>query len=512
MAFSLVEIAGQNFRTDEDTDKLNTEFMSHLGVTKRLLPARLAIARSLALPAPPPPLPEALDFGKAIKGDALFGTGPNLGTWTALIVQRSGAADPDLRSFSDQVARHWRRGLSLLREDWGACDETPSRFIQRLVEVSGLPAEGSRGTGLNAGSVDAGGVLGEVVLPIGEIAEDLSTGERLTWSMNAPGGSPHLAIMGGVGSGKTRTAVAMLRDLRQQLPVPLLAFDFKGDLGATSDQSFSYRLDVAYEGTTVRPPATPVPLDVLALPSREEVDISFAAQRFLESFSRLKGSGVGAKQSSAIYEAAFRALRSNQPSRLSDVLAKLRAVYDERGMSEDGATAALEEICRFPLFDPILRPEEFFSSSWIISLPSAIPERSRGIVVNLVLDALDRHLNSLAEARVDEAGNRALRIVCVIDEAHRILGTKIPSLSSLMRQSRSKGGALMLISQSPDDFAGEDDDFLAEMGLIVAFTTNAKAAQVGRLLGKGNKLANLSSGECVVKRRGDGAVQRVRSW
>jgi DNA sulfur modification protein DndE len=511
MRFSLVDVAGEDFRTDEDSDRLNTEFMSYLGVTKRLLPARLAIARSLAIQSSPPPLPEKADLGKSIKGDTLFGTGAQLATWTTLIVERAGEADLELRSLRQHVARHWRRGILLLNDDWKAAEQDHSRFVRRLIEVAGVRAGGGS-YGARPEVRDNGGFFGEILLPVGDMSEDAVSGEPVTWGLNAPGGSPHLAVMGGVGSGKTRTAVAMLRRLREQVSVPLLAFDFKGDLGEPADQSFSYRLDQVFQGTTVRPPQVPIPLDVLALPGRSEFEVTSAAQRFLESFSRLKQSGVGAKQQSALFEAVSRALRSTEHCSLTDILAALRAVYAQRGMDEDGAIAAMEEICRFTLFVPSQSPADFFSSSWVIALPASVPDRSRSIVVNLVLDALDRHLNSLPEAGEDENHNRALRIMCVIDEAHRILGTRVPGLSSLVRQSRSKGGSVMLISQSPDDFAGEEDDFLSEMGLIAAFATNARPAQVTRLIGKGTNLANLPVGQCVVKMRGGAGPQIVQAW
>jgi hypothetical protein len=46
----------------------------------------------------------------------------------------------------------------------------------------------------------------------------------------------------------------------------------------------------------------------------------------------------------------------------------------------------------------------------------------------------------------------------MIDEAHQILETKLPALGNLVRMSRSKGGVVMLVSQSPNDFSNEDDD------------------------------------------------------
>ena len=71
---------------------------------------------------------------------------------------------------------------------------------------------------------------------------------------------------------------------------------------------------------------------------------------------------------------------------------------------------------------------------------------------------------------------------------------------------------IMLISQSPDDFVGEDDDFLAEMGLTVAFATNAKQAAVTRILGKGANLTNLQIGECYARVRGSAVTKRVLAW
>lgn len=510
MPLSLVDVAGANFRTDDDSDHLNTEFMGRLGVKVRYLPARLAIARSLAVANPPDPLPQDSDAGKSIKGDTLFGTGASLAAWASLIVERASRDDIDLRNLQDFVAAHWRRGLSLLNDEWIASDEDPARFVRRLVDAADLSQEGSaspKGTPIKDILLEGG-----IQIPIGEIGVDATTDEPVTWALNGPGGSPHSAIMGGVGSGKTRTAVAVLKGIRELGSVPLIAFDFKGDLGTTADGSPCYRLDHHFSGTTLAPPSAPIPLDVLAIPNRDDMTIAFAAERFRESFARLKGSGVGVKQTDALFEAASRALRSKTKCRISDIRDALIAVYAERGMNEDGAIAAIKDICRFPLFEPTITPSEFFRRSWIISLPPSVPEKSRGIVVNLVLDALERFLNALSEASIDQNGNRALRVLCVIDEAHRILGTKLPGLSALVRQSRSKGGAVMLISQSPDDFSGEDEEFLNEMGLVLAFATNANVGAVRRIFGRNINLAGLGSGECLVKRRGDANARRVKAW
>ena len=62
----------------------------------------------------------------------------------------------------------------------------------------------------------------------------------------------------------------------------------------------------------------------------------------------------------------------------------------------------------------------------------------------------------------------------VIDEARDLLQRSQRSLVNIVRQSRSKGGVTIFMSQSPDDYDGSNEDFLTNVGLTVAFRTNAK--------------------------------------
>jgi hypothetical protein len=511
MSLSLVEVAGANFRTDEKSDMLNTAFMGRLGMRKRYLPARLAISRSLSITAPPDLTGEELEPGKAIKGDTLFGTGTALSVWISLVVERAGDPELDVRTLVGLVGAHWRRGLNQLDLDWEQAGQDVARFVKRLVEVAELPTAGRRSPKAGGTTTGATFSTGQIGVPIGEVSEDASSKEKVHWSLNGQGGSPHSAIMGGVGSGKTRTAVAMLRAIREQAPVPLLAFDFKGDLG-TDASGGGYHVDELFEAGTLEPPRSPIPLDVLSLASSSEIDVAEAASRFRESFSRLKGSRLGDRQRTALHEAASLALVRERPCELRHIREALSSVYSDHEMKEDGAVSTMQEICRFPLFQPTYSPAEFFQQSWIIKLPPNVAEDSRTIVVNLVLDALDQYLNSLVDAESSADGARGLRILCMVDEAHRILGSRLPSLSNLIRMSRSKGGAIILISQSPDDFSGEDDEFLSEMGLVAAFSTNAPPRNAARILGKGANLGALQTGQCFVKRRGDQAARRIKAW
>ena len=73
----------------------------------------------------------------------------------------------------------------------------------------------------------------------------------------------------------------------------------------------------------------------------------------------------------------------------------------------------------------------------------------------------------------------------------------------------------MLISQSPDDFAQEDEDFLANIGLLFSFRTNAKASSLTRVYSEKVDLAGLADGVCITRLPGDPRRARptkVQAW
>jgi len=510
MTMTLIEVAAANFRTDYESDQLNSEFMKRLGVGKRYLPARLAISRSLAIRSDPPLLSRDARRGLSIKGDTLFGSDSSLLVWLSLIVQRSEAREICINKLISLVAAHWRRGLMRLDEDWKQSEELQKQFIKRLINVAEIPATDALQSLIPSNvSHLADSSDGEISVLVGEIGEDTSNNEKVHWLLNSKGGSPHSAIMGSSGSGKTVMATAMLRSIRQQINVPLLALDFKGDLAKFTGNNDQSNFASVFSAASVQPPRIPIPLDILSPPDRDEISIDESSQRFRESFSRM-GHNLGSRQRDYIHEAAKRALSSSQPCELRHIRDKLLDIYRENDLKEDGLVSTMNDLCRFDLFSPTYTPSEFFAKSWIIELPQKVSSDCRKIITNLLLDSLDQHLSRLGDADLTGAGLRSPRIICMIDEAHRVLGTKLPALSNLIRTSRSYGGVVMLISQSPDDFSGEEDEFLDNMGFVASFKTNAKPNAARRVLGHNVSLTNLQSGECFA--RIEGTTKRIKSW
>ena len=505
MPLDLSDITSMTFRTTRDADTICEELIRNLGWRHRYVAARLAIARSLSLQSAPeiPTADEPNDMARPLRGLQLFGEERDQAAWLALITQRATEPDMSKQSFQTLVTAHWTRGAALLGEDWKQADNHMGRFIENLGSLANL----SSGSEDDADMVDAliiQAVTSEVRLSVGEIAQDARTGEVVEFALNGAGGSPHIAIMGGVGSGKTRTAIHMLNTLREVGDMPLLAFDFKGDLAEGLKDS--------YAAEVLSPPGESIPLDVLHVESGEDTVLKMAAACIRDSIASVKSSKIGGVQSDALREAVMMVLSGRTTAGLSRVARALEDEYEERGRKQDELTATLNELTQFDLFSQRLSPHDFFSKSWIVRLPQDSSEELRKLIINLTLNSLDRWLNALPDAPMDAQGIRAIRHITLLDEAHVILKTKLRALENLARMSRSKGGVLMLASQSPDDFEGVGDGYLDNMGLTLAFSTQAKPGPTKRIFGANSSLTGLSVGEALCRIRAEARTRKIVAW
>lgn len=348
-----------------------------------------------------------------------------------------------------------------------------------------------------------------IVLRLGEVGVDLHTKQVVTWIMNGSGYAPHVAIMGKAGTGKTRTGMDLIRQVRRQTGVPVVLLDMaKGDL-ATNDA-----LIRELDASVIRAPREPIPLDVLHIPTQDEAEAQKAAFRFRDSFKTVTESRPGGKQLDALRECAYRAFRSTQPPiRITDVRDKLKEVYAEQKQKPDVLSATFNDLTAFELFAPQYSPAEFFSRSWIIDLHEAPSDSVQRLIVFLLLDALHVHHRSLRDSAIDQDGHRALRLCVGIDEARKVLGYGQQSLIDLVRESRSKGVALCFMSQSPDDFDAEEDNFLENIGLAMSFNTSApRARALQSFLGQRVDLSGLAKGIAVTRLPERTEVVRVKAW
>ena len=150
----------------------------------------------------------------------------------------------------------------------------------------------------------------------------------------------------------------MLKELRRFSVVPLLAFDFKGDL--------SESLNSVFNAEVLSPPKDSIPLDVLHVGSKDDNAIKTAAARIRDSISSVKSRAPSGIQKVDLREAIASTLRvaadRNGAVALLDVARALEMRYEEQERKPDELIATLNELTQLDFFVPNRTPKDFFFS------------------------------------------------------------------------------------------------------------------------------------------------------
>jgi DNA sulfur modification protein DndE len=507
-AFTIEQVLLAGFQTSAEADKKTEQLRSNLGLSAKNRVARLAIGRSLAESSYPT---GNLDgAGKPIKGDVLFGL-ESLTLWVGLLFTHLRATDPraelTLPTLQDIVKRHWSRGITLLSEDWEEAGEDYNRFVDVLVrrranlpDVGGVSPTSRRAEGHNWAL--PGGDPTPVTVDLGTLVE---SHEPFRWTVNGVGYSPHVAVMGQAGSGKTRTMLEMLVQVRKQSGAPVILLDLgKGDLANRHD------FIEAIGARVIKVPEEPIPLDMFYGSDESEAAASDAIMGFRDSFMKVMQSKAGAVQQETIKD-ALRPLFQQLPQvSLSDISKTLRDFYQDRGLKTDSVISTISDLTERTIFQPDMPPAQFFAQSWIITFAGA-HDTQKNLAAYLLLDALNTFLKRTPEAPQDAKGHRAIRAVLAVDEARHLLASRHKALSDNIRLHRSKGLMVALASQSPDDYDGAGDDHLENIGLPICFKTNAASNQVLQNMFRGKvSFAALQTGVFMTVK--DGRPTKVKAF
>lgn len=472
---NLNRIDKQRYRPAAEVEDILDDLRRNLVTGEKYRVARLAIARSLVQPEGVEPLPRGTEMGNSIEGQTLLGD--DSAVWSCLIVESYSKLITTVEEFRAVLEAHWTRGARLLQNDLEQAHMRSAGFINALAGM----ARGSPGA-----SQDGPEMLdrsGAVSVKIGEVSRDLRTDAEVDVVLNALGVSPHFAILGKTRSGKTRAGLAIAEQIVANSQLPMLLIDPRGEF--VTDGQLIAKSD--WEGKTladrisgIRPidvPKQTIPLDFLARTAGSQpIELAQLAMSFRDSLQKcIRNLGDIALDS--FQEAVQQLLATNRgPVSLEIIRDAVRSANELSVRGKDTIEAKLNELCALRLFEPKMGPDEFFSRRWVIGLAGAT-EESRRLVISVLLNALAKHLLGQKDSETDRAGARTLRHLLVIDESKAILSLKHRALGDLVRKSGAKGGVVMLLSQSPDDFEQEDEDFLEQIGHFIVFASTANSVK-----------------------------------
>ncbi len=482
-----------NFNTSDSASKLSKEFLRRLGFSNNYQIARLAIGRSLGESSYPETASDTR--GTNIKGNLLFGDEQKGGLlWLSLLVENIYQYYPDkiitLEVLQNTVRDHWQRGIFLLQKDWEEAGEY-AKFVELLItRRASLPDEIS----LNSINTQKKSFI-DILMPkpvTFNLGFDKDSSEVINWTINGQGYSPNVAIMGQAGSGKTRMMLKLLTQLRELTGVPILLIDAgKDELAERPD------LANALGATVLKIPSQAIPLDIFEGSTSNDESARDVTIAFRESLNKSLEKGLTDNQKMRVLEALKPLFARRKNITMADIKKAIESYYEDNKIRQDRVVTIPTELCQYKLFEPILSPKDFFSQSWILTFGNA-PTESRRLTMFLLFDALHRYLQTLPESSMDENNHRAVRMAVAVDEARPLLDAKHDGLSKMVRLHRSHGLTVFMASQSPDDYAGQSDDYMEQIGLPICFKTNATSTAVLNNMFKSKpNFASLESGTCL---------------
>ena len=251
----------------------------------------------------------------------------------------------------------------------------------------------------------------------------------------------------------------------------------KGDVADDADFVEATQADV------VRLPEESLPVNPF---SRVNVDsetaVKVAAQEFADLIRDVERR-LGTVQAQLLYDAilrGFEAMRGENPPFPDFEIVRQEIEYDYAANNRklDTLTETMRQLTDFQVFARRDRPDFWHLTDKTVIVDLHGLTVLRELTVCLVLTALYRELMAMPDSAVSD-GVREMRTIIVIDEAHHFLKDKKRNaiLERLIREIRSKGASVFLMSQSPDDYDQPDFDFAELLEFICLLQSGAGATK-----------------------------------
>ncbi|HEX8639199.1 MAG TPA: hypothetical protein VF692_14110 [Pyrinomonadaceae bacterium] len=292
----------------------------------------------------------------------------------------------------------------------------------------------------------------------------------------------YLAVTGKPGSGKTQFVKDLLAQVRRKsdFAVNFIFFDYaKGDVADDAD------FVAATQAEVVRLPDESLPLNPFARVNvNSETAVKVAAQEFSDLMESVE-KHLGVVQKRRLKDAILSGFdtMSGSASPFPDfeiIRQEIDAQYFiQNNWKPDTLTEVVRQLTDFKIFATNDNAEIWNSltdRTVVIDLHGLTVLRQ--MTAFLVLNAVYRELMAMPDSGVAD-GVREMRTIIVIDEAHHFLKDKKRNaiLERLIREIRSKGASVFLMSQSPDDYDQGDFDFTELLEFIFLLQSNAGATR-----------------------------------
>lgn len=300
----------------------------------------------------------------------------------------------------------------------------------------------------------------------------------------------HIAVAGKSGSGKTQFALEFLRQLHKQTQgqVNFLFLDFKG----LSKEDKANMKDFFTETHTecIGAPHTPFPLNPVSfIDNVNEKNKLVGINKFVDIIA--KYSNIGKKQQQTLKDATKEAFINHKDGKHPSLKEIYDLVLDTVGDTRDTLTEIMERLSEYELFaSKVNDPSIFLNNNYYFSLSGELDSTVRFTSVFLIINYIFNVFTNMGGTEVVD-GNRSMRYVLMIDEAHDLFREKksLEILEVLLRKIRSYGVSIVLLSQGISEYNQGNFNFSqeCETAFLLPINDLSNTKAISKFLGLSEK-------------------------
>lgn len=483
-----------NLKTSEANKKINQELARKFNFSSENHVARIAFSYSISKDIRLNLENDLKDSkGKEYKDDILFGKYRNY--YIAIICQvyNLHKSDPNIGRY---IKMHIDNGLELMNKlfennkNYTGLDfllENIERGIDGMEEVVFNPEHVKN----NNQTLAKSSYASLIKLLIGK---DLVSDEPIYFNLNdlTIHNNAHVAIAGNSGTGKTYFANSFLTQVVEESKgaVNFIYLDFKG-LKKEDEKA----LKPFFEKTGasfIDAPHTPFPINPLSfIDNINDKNKIMGINKFVDIISQY--ANLGKIQQQTLKDATRTAFDSKKGGVYPSLLEIYNEVVNLEGPKPSTLSQIMQSLSDLELFEN--NPDSkksFLNSNVYLSLSGDLPSEIRFTAVFLLINYIYNTFMNMPNAPIED-NIQSMRYVLLIDEAHVIFKQKKSQelLERILREIRSKGVSVVLLSQGIEEFNQPSFDFstMCETAILFDIKDKSNLKMMAKFMGIGDKEA-----------------------
>lgn len=480
-----------NIRTSETNKQVVQELTRRLNLGAENVISRIAFSYSLSK-GMKLDLEDIQDSkGKEYKEDILFGKYKDY--YVALVCQHYGLYKTD-KDVAKYIKMHIDNGLELINKlfesnrNYTGLDfliENIERGIDSFdaSEISLDPVKN------NNQKISKDYFSGAIKLKVGKHLEGK---DAITLNINDTQlhNNAHIAVAGNSGTGKTQFALSLLSQFSKASKgkVKFIFMDYKGV--KDSDRKSLQPFFDATNCTLIDAPQKPFPLNPLTfIDNINEKNKILGINKFVDIIA--KYSNLGKNQEQTLKEATkevFNKKKHGQYPNLQEIYDKVIELAGDKASTLKEILERLSEVELFESKSDVNK--SFLNENYYLSLSGDLADSVRFTATFLVINYIYNTFMNMENAPIED-NLQGIRYVLLIDEAHNLFKDKKSQdlLEKILREIRSKGVSVILLSQGVDEFNQPTFDFssMCETAFLFDIKDKTNLKSLCKFLGVGDK-------------------------